>query len=79
AQVIEREQPLLQGFAQPAQPAPVAPQQPAAPVAAAPAEAGFFSQLIKGSTGLFSSDAAPADVKAPAEKPAASEARKDEG
>ncbi|QXB03038.1 ribonuclease E [Aeromonas sp. FDAARGOS 1416] len=79
AQVIEREQPLLQGFAQPAQPAPVAPQQPAAPVTAAPAEAGFFSKLIKGITGLFSSDAAPADVKAPAEKPAAREARKDEG
>ncbi|MFQ1648502.1 ribonuclease E [Aeromonas veronii] len=79
AQVIEREQPLLQGFAQPAQPAPVAPQQPAAPVAAVPAEAGFFSKLIKGITGLFSSDAAPADVKAPAEKPAAREARKDEG
>ncbi|EKP0308631.1 ribonuclease E [Aeromonas veronii] len=79
AQVIEREQPLLQGFAQPAQPAPVAPQQPAAPVAAAPVEAGFFSKLIKGITGLFSSDAAPADVKAPAEKPAAREARKDEG
>ncbi|MFQ1845599.1 ribonuclease E [Aeromonas veronii] len=79
AQVIEREQPLLQGFAQPAQPAPVAPQQPAAPVAAAPAEAGFFSKLLKGITGLFSSDAAPADVKAPAEKPAAREARKDEG
>ncbi|HDO1376312.1 TPA: ribonuclease E [Aeromonas veronii] len=79
AQVIEREQPLLQGFAQPAQPAPVAPQQPAAPVAAAPAEAGFFSKLIKGITGLFSSDAAHADVNAPAEKPAAREARKDEG
>ncbi|HHC5060071.1 TPA: ribonuclease E [Aeromonas veronii] len=79
AQVIEREQPLLQGFAQPAQPAPVAPQQPATPVAAAPAESGFFSKLIKGITGLFSSDAAPADVKAPAEKPAAREARKDEG
>lgn len=79
AQVIEREQPLLQGFAQPAQPAPVAPQQPAAPVAAAHAEAGFFSKLIKGITGLFSSDAAPADVKAPAEKPAAREARKEEG
>lgn len=79
AQVIEREQPLLQGFAQPAQPAPVAPQQPAAPVAAAPAEVGFFSKLIKGITGLFSSDAVPADVKAPAEKPAAREARKDEG
>ncbi|MFL9598496.1 ribonuclease E [Aeromonas veronii] len=79
AQVIEREQPLLQGFAQPAQPAPVAPQQPAAPVAAAPAEAGFFSKLIKAITGLFSSDAAPADVKAPAEKPAAREARKEEG
>ncbi|MBA2073729.1 ribonuclease E [Aeromonas veronii] len=79
AQVIEREQPLLQGFAQPAQPAPVTPQQPAAPVAAAPAEAGFFSKLIKGITGLFSSDAAPADVKAPAEKPAAREARKEEG
>ncbi|MGH1409418.1 MAG: ribonuclease E [Aeromonas sp.] len=79
AQVIEREQPLLQGFAQPAQPAPVAPQQPAAPVAAAPAEVGFFSKLIKGISGLFSSDSAPADVKAPAEKPAAREARKDEG
>ncbi|WP_421342228.1 ribonuclease E [Aeromonas veronii] len=79
AQVIEREQPLLQGFAQPTQPAPVAPQQPAAPVTAAPTEAGFFSKLIKGITGLFSSDAAPADVKAPAEKPAAREARKDEG
>ncbi|WP_429024793.1 ribonuclease E [Aeromonas veronii] len=79
AQVIEREQPLLQGFAQPAQPAPVAPQQPAAPVAAAPAEAGFFSKLIKGITGLFSSDAAPAEVKAPADKPAAREARKEEG
>ena len=79
AQVIEREQPLLQGFAQPAQPAPVAPQQPAAPVAAAPAEVGFFSKLIKGITGLFSSDAAPAEVKAPADKPAAREARKDEG
>ncbi|MBO0502717.1 ribonuclease E [Aeromonas veronii] len=79
AQVIEREQPLLQGFAQPAQPAPVAPQQPATPVAAAPAEVGFFSKLIKGITGLFSSDAAPADVKAPTEKPAAREARKDEG
>ncbi|HHQ4681037.1 TPA: ribonuclease E [Aeromonas veronii] len=79
AQVIEREQPLLQGFAQPAQPAPVAPQQPAAPVAAAPAGSGFFSKLIKGITGLFSSDAAPAEVKAPTEKPAAREARKDEG
>lgn len=79
AQVIEREQPLLQGFAQPAQPAPVAPQQPAAPVVAAPAEAGFFSKLIKGITGLFSSDAATAEVKAPTEKPAAREARKDEG
>ncbi|MCS0539147.1 ribonuclease E [Aeromonas veronii] len=80
AQVIEREQPLLQGFAQPTQPAPVASQQQTAPaVAAAPAEAGFFSKLIKGITGLFSSDAAPADVKAPAEKPAAREARKEEG
>ncbi|MBS4693969.1 ribonuclease E [Aeromonas allosaccharophila] len=79
AQVIEREQPLLQGFAQPVQPAPVAPQQPVAPVAAAPAEAGFFSKLIKGISGLFSSDSAPAEVKAPAEKPAAREARKDEG
>ncbi len=80
AQVIEREQPLLQGFAQPTQPAPVAAQQQTAPaVAAAPAEAGFFSKLIKGITGLFSSDAAPAEVKAPAEKPAAREARKEEG
>lgn len=80
AQVIEREQPLLQGFAQPTQPAPVAAQQQTAPaVAAAPAEAGFFSKLIKGITGLFSSDAAPAEVKAPADKPAAREARKEEG
>uniref|UniRef100_UPI003BA14B40 ribonuclease E n=1 Tax=Aeromonas jandaei TaxID=650 RepID=UPI003BA14B40 len=80
AQVIEREQPLLQGFAQPTQPAPVATQQQTAPaVAAAPAEAGFFSKLIKGITGLFSSDAAPAEVKAPADKPAAREARKEEG
>ncbi|MFQ1996327.1 ribonuclease E [Aeromonas veronii] len=80
AQVIEREQPLLQGFAQPTQPAPVAAQQQTAPaVAAAPAEAGFFSKLIKGITGLFSSDAAPAEVKAHAEKPAAREARKEEG
>ncbi|WP_323968385.1 ribonuclease E [Aeromonas veronii] len=80
AQVIEREQPLLQGFAQPTQPAPVAAQQQTAPaIAAAPAEAGFFSKLIKGITGLFSSDAAPAEVKAHAEKPAAREARKEEG
>ncbi|WAG07975.1 ribonuclease E [Aeromonas jandaei] len=80
AQVIEREQPLLQGFAQPTQPAPVAAQQQTAPaVAAATAEAGFFSKLIKGITGLFSSDAAPAEVKAPADKPAAREARKEEG
>ncbi|MBL0543941.1 ribonuclease E [Aeromonas jandaei] len=80
AQVIEREQPLLQGFAQPTQPAPVAAQQQTATaVAAAPAEAGFFSKLIKGITGLFSSDAAPAEVKAPADKPAAREARKEEG
>ncbi|WP_421194132.1 ribonuclease E [Aeromonas jandaei] len=80
AQVIEREQPLLQGFAQPTQPAPVAAQQQTAPaVAPAPAEAGFFSKLIKGITGLFSSDAAPAEVKAPADKPAAREARKEEG
>ncbi|MGN5136953.1 ribonuclease E [Aeromonas sp. 164P] len=80
AQVIEREQPLLQGFAQPAQPAPVAAQQQTAPaVVAAPAEAGFFSKLIKGITGLFSSDAAPAEVNAPADKPAVREVRKDEG
>ncbi len=80
AQVIEREQPLLQGFAQPTQPAPVAAQQQTAPaVAAATAEAGFFSKLIKGITGLFSSDAAPAEVKAPADKPAVREARKEEG
>ncbi|PTT49038.1 ribonuclease E [Aeromonas sp. HMWF016] len=80
AQVIEREQPLLQGFAQPTQPAPVAAQQQTAPaIAAAPAEAGFFSKLIKGITGLFSSDATPAEVKAPADKPATREARKEEG
>lgn len=78
AQVIEREQPLLQGFAQPVQPAPVAPQQPAAPVEAAPAEAGFFSKLFKGVAGLFGGGSAPAEVKAPVEKPVEREVRKDE-
>lgn len=80
AQVIEREQPLLQGFAQPVQPAPVTPQQPVTPAVAAPAPAapGFFSKLIKSISGLFSSDAAPVEVKAPAVKPAMPEARKDE-
>jgi len=78
AQVIEREQPLLQGFAQPTQPAPVAPQQQVAPVTNAPAEAGFFSKLFKGLAGLFGSNPTP-EVKAPAEKPAVREARKEEG
>ncbi|CAJ1784215.1 ribonuclease E [Aeromonas salmonicida] len=81
-QVIEREQPLLQGFVQAPQPA--APAAVAAPVAApapvaAKAEAGLFGKLFKAISGLFGSDAAPADVKAPAEKPAVQrEARKDE-
>jgi ribonuclease E len=79
-QVIEREQPLLQGFVQAPQPA--APAAPA-PVAAQPqvaAEAGLFGKLFKAISGLFAGDAAPSDVKAPAEKPAAPrEARKDEG
>ncbi len=74
AQVIEREQPLLQGFAQPVQPAPVA-----APATAAPAQAGFFGKLFKGIAGLFSNDAAPTAVKAPAEQPVEREARKDDG
>lgn len=83
AQVIEREQPLLQGFVQAPQPAaPVAAPAPAPVAAAAPvvAEAGLFGKLFKAISGLFGSDAAPAPVKAPAEKPAAQrEARKDEG
>ncbi|MGL4251312.1 MAG: ribonuclease E [Aeromonas sp.] len=78
AQGIEREQPLLQGFAQSVQPAPVAPQQPVAPVAAASLETGFFSKLINGIAGLFGSNPAP-DVKAPTEKPVVREARKEEG
>ncbi|HGY5296152.1 TPA: ribonuclease E [Aeromonas salmonicida] len=80
-QVIEREQPLLQGFVQapqPAAPAAVAALAAPAPVAAK-AEAGLFGKLFKAISGLFGSDAAPADVKAPAEKPAVQrEARKDE-
>ncbi|WP_309266736.1 ribonuclease E [Aeromonas salmonicida] len=82
AQVIEREQPLLQGFVQAPQPA--APAAVAAPVAApapiaAKAEAGLFGKLFKAISGLFGSDAAPVDVKAPAEKPAVQrDARKDE-
>lgn len=81
-QVLEREQPLLQGFVQAPQPA--APAAVAAPVAApapvaAKAEAGLFGKLFKAISGLFGSDAAPTDVKAPAEKPAVQrEARKDE-
>ncbi|WP_454010374.1 ribonuclease E [Aeromonas sp. Marseille-Q7275] len=81
AQVIEREQPLLQGFVQAPQPAaPVATQAPVAAPAPVAAEAGLFGKLFKAISGLFGSDAAPADVKAAAEKPAAQrEARKDEG
>ncbi|PKQ75946.1 ribonuclease E [Aeromonas sobria] len=79
AQVIEREQPLLQGFAQPVQPAPVAAPVPVAAATAAPAQAGFFGKLLKGIAGLFSNDAAPAAVKAPAEQPVEREARKDDG
>lgn len=82
AQVVEREQPLLQGFA-PA-PQPVAPAAPAPVATPAPVaeQVGFFGKLAKAFSGLFgaSSDAAPAEVKAPADKPAAQrEARKDDG
>ncbi|MBL0670397.1 ribonuclease E [Aeromonas hydrophila] len=80
AQVIEREQPLLQGFVQAPQPAPAAPAPVVAPVAPAAPEAGLFGKLFKAISGLFGSDTAPADVKAPADKPAVQrEARKDEG
>ncbi|MDX7779684.1 ribonuclease E [Aeromonas hydrophila] len=80
AQVIEREQPLLQGFVQAPQPAPVAPAPVVAPAAPAAPEAGLFGKLFKAISGLFGSDSAPADVKAPADKPAVQrEARKDEG
>ncbi|MCP1267097.1 ribonuclease E [Aeromonas hydrophila] len=80
AQVIEREQPLLQGFVQAPQPAPAAPAPVVAPAASAAPEAGLFGKLFKAISGLFGSDTAPADVKAPADKPAAQrEARKDEG
>ncbi|GJC03177.1 ribonuclease E [Aeromonas hydrophila] len=80
AQVIEREQPLLQGFVQAPQPAPAAPAPVVAPAAPAAPEAGLFGRLFKAISGLFGSDTAPADVKAPADKPAAQrEARKDEG
>lgn len=80
AQVIEREQPLLQGFVQAPQPAPVAPAPVAAP-APVVAETGLFGKLCKAISGLFGSDAAPSDVKAPAaEKPAVQrEERKDDG
>ncbi|WP_349922221.1 ribonuclease E [Aeromonas veronii] len=79
AQVIEREQPLLQGFVQAPQPAaPAAAAAPAPQAAAVAAEPGLFGKLFKAISGLFSSDAAP-EVKAPAEKPVAREARKEEG
>ncbi|UCP16676.1 ribonuclease E [Aeromonas media] len=81
AQVIEREQPLLQGFVQAPQPA-VSVAAPAPVTAPAPvaAEAGLFGKLFKAISGLFGSDTAQVEVKAPAEKPAAQrEARKDEG
>ncbi|WP_421224885.1 ribonuclease E [Aeromonas enteropelogenes] len=71
AQVIEREQPLLQGFAQPTPPAPVAQPQAAATVVTPAQGSGFFSKLFKGIAGLFGSEPASADVKAPAEKAAA--------
>ncbi|MEZ6925725.1 MULTISPECIES: ribonuclease E [unclassified Aeromonas] len=80
AQVIEREQPLLQGFVQAPQPAPAAPAPVVAPAAPTAPEAGLFGKLFKAISGLFGSDSASADVKAPADKPAAQrEARKDEG
>ena len=81
AQVIEREQPLLQGFVQAPQPAaPVATPAPVAAPTPVAAEAGLFGKLFKAISGLFGSDAAPAEAKAAAEKPAAQrEARKDEG
>ncbi|WP_338886711.1 ribonuclease E [Aeromonas rivipollensis] len=81
AQVIEREQPLLQGFVQAPQPAaPVATPAPVAAPTPVAAEAGLFGKLFKAISGLFGSDAAPAEAKAAADKPAAQrEARKDEG
>ncbi|MBC6485378.1 ribonuclease E [Aeromonas hydrophila] len=80
AQVIEREQPLLQGFVQAPQPAPAAPAPVVAPAAPTAPEAGLFGKLFKAISGLFGADTAPADVKAPADKPAAQrEARKDDG
>ncbi|MGL5036150.1 MAG: Rne/Rng family ribonuclease, partial [Aeromonas sp.] len=83
AQVIEREQPLLQGFAQPVQPAPIVAPSPAPkPVAApttAPAQASFFGKLIKGISALFSSESASEPVKpATPAQPAARDARKDD-
>ncbi|MGL5814697.1 MAG: ribonuclease E [Aeromonas sp.] len=80
AQVIEREQPLLQGFVQAPQPAaPAAATAAPAPQATAAAEPGLFGKLFKAISGLFGSDAAPSEAKAPAEKPVAREARKEEG
>lgn len=83
AQVIEREQPLLQGFAPAPQPvAPVAAPTPVAAPAPVAEQTGFFGKLAKAFSGLFgsSTEAAPAETKAPAEKPAAQrDARKDEG
>ncbi|MFC5708381.1 ribonuclease E [Aeromonas eucrenophila] len=80
AQVIEREQPLLQGFVQAPQPAaPAAAPAPVAATTPVAAEAGLFGKLFKAISGLFASDAAAGDVKAPAEKPAVREASKEEG
>ena len=80
AQVIEREQPLLQGFVQAPQPAaPAVTTAAPAPQATAAAEPGLFGKLFKAISGLFGSDAAPSEAKAPAEKPVAREARKEEG
>lgn len=60
-QMVEREQPLLQGFSQPAQPAPVAvaaPVQKAEAPAAAPTK-GFLSRLFGA---LFGSEQSKADA-----------------
>ncbi|MGY3943703.1 ribonuclease E [Aeromonas tecta] len=82
AQVIEREQPLLQGFVQAPQPAaPAAPAPaPVAVTAAVVAPVGLFGKFVKAISGIFSSEPGPvAAAPAQTEKPAAREARKDDG
>ncbi|MGY3900948.1 ribonuclease E [Aeromonas lusitana] len=81
AQVIEREQPLLQGFVQAPQPAaPAAAPAPVAATAPVVAQVGLFGKFVKAISGIFSSEPAPiAAAPAQAEKPAAREARKEDG